>query len=60
MREMVCKTCRRLVKGSICPVCKDSELSKGWKGVAVIFDTDSEIAKVMGITSPGRYAIKIR
>ncbi len=58
--EKACKRCRRLIRGNICPACKDSELTKSWKGVIVIFDPESEIAKGAGITAPGKYAIKIK
>lgn len=58
--EKACKICRRIVKGNICPACKTSELTKGWKGVVIIMNADSEIAREAGITAPGRYAIKIK
>ncbi|MEM5778424.1 MAG: transcription elongation factor subunit Spt4 [Candidatus Aenigmatarchaeota archaeon] len=60
MTEKACKNCRRLVKGNLCPICKTSELTNNWKGVLVIFDANSEIAKEAGITSPGKYAIRIK
>ncbi len=60
MTEQACKLCRRLVKGNICPVCKTNEVTKNWKGIIIVFDADSEVAKECGITAPGRYAIKVR
>jgi DNA-directed RNA polymerase subunit E" len=60
MTEKACRTCRRLVKGNICPVCKNSELATGWKGLLLVIDPNSEIAKEAGITSPGKFAIKIK
>lgn len=60
MPEQACKICRRLVKGSVCPVCKTNELTRNWKGILVIFDTESEVAKEAGITAPGKYAIKVK
>lgn len=59
-KEKACKLCRRLVSGDMCPACKGSDLTKNWKGVVVIIDPDSEIAEVMDIKAPGRYAIKVR
>lgn len=58
--EKACKRCRRLVKGNICPACKDSELTKTWKGILVVFDAESELAKEAGITAPGKYAVKVK
>lgn len=60
MSEKACKSCRRLVKGNICVACKSSDLSSNWKGVLVVFDANSEIAKEAGITAPGKYAIRIK
>ena len=60
MTEKACKTCRRLLKGNLCPTCKSSELTSSWKGVLVVFDSESEIAKEAGITAAGKYAIRIK
>lgn len=60
MTEKACKTCRRLLKGNLCPACKSSELTANWKGVLVVFNADSEIAKEANITSPGKYAVRIK
>jgi DNA-directed RNA polymerase subunit E" len=58
--EKACKECRRLIKGNICPACKTSDLVKGWKGIVVVINPDSDIAREAGITAPGRYAIKVK
>jgi DNA-directed RNA polymerase subunit E" len=60
MSEKACKTCRRLVKGNLCPICKSSGVTTSWKGVLVVFDANSEIAKEAGITAPGKYAIRVK
>ncbi len=60
MAESACRTCRRLVKGNLCPVCKSNDVTRTWKGVLVVKDPNSEIAKEAGITAPGRYAIKVK
>ncbi len=60
MTEKACERCRLIVEGDICPVCKDSKLTSNWKGFTQIIDPEkSEIAKLMGITMPGKYAIRI-
>ena len=60
-REKVCRNCRLFVKGSICPLCKQSQFSRSWKGIVVINDPQgSEVAHVMGITAPGKYAIWVK
>ncbi len=60
MPEQACKNCRRLTQGQVCPVCKSPELTRSWKGVIVVFDPSSEIAKEAGVTAPGRYAIRVK
>jgi DNA-directed RNA polymerase subunit E" len=60
MTEKACKTCRRLVKGNLCPMCKSSAVTTNWKGVIVIFDATSDIAKEAGVTSPGKYAVRVK
>jgi len=60
MVEKACEKCRLIVEGDICPICKNSKLTTNWKGsIQVINPEKSEIAKLMGITMPGRYAIRI-
>jgi DNA-directed RNA polymerase subunit E" len=42
-------------------MCKGTSLSSDWSGYVVIIDPqDSEIAKNLDITKPGRYALKVR
>ncbi|RLJ07921.1 MAG: DNA-directed RNA polymerase subunit E'' [Candidatus Aenigmatarchaeota archaeon] len=61
VKEKVCRNCKRFVTGSVCPVCNESNFSRSWKGVVVINDPkDSEIAKIMGITVPGKYCIWVK
>ena len=57
--ENACKICKRLVEGNECPVCKNKDLTKNWKGVVIIFDQESEIAKISELTVPGKYAMYV-
>jgi len=54
-----CRQCKRVIKGDVCPVCKSTDTTKNFQGVIQIFSADSEIAKKLGITSPGKYAIRV-
>ncbi len=60
MTEYACRICKRIIKSNVCPVCKSTDVTKNWKGLIIIIDTDSEIAKASGITAPGKYAIKVK
>ncbi len=55
-----CKKCRRLFEEENCPICKESESSKTWKGLIIVFDPNSEIAKNIGANSPGSFAVKVK
>ncbi len=54
-----CRDCRRIITGTVCPVCKTSNTTTNFQGVMIIFDSSSEIAQKLGISAPGKYAIKV-
>lgn len=56
-----CKKCKRVIeKGTVCPVCQSTELTTNWKGFTIIVDpATSEIAKKLGVTVPGKYALRL-
>jgi DNA-directed RNA polymerase subunit E" len=61
MTEKACKTCHFVSNGSVCPICKSTNLSDDWSGLVVVMDPAvSEVAKKMGIKSAGRYALRVR
>jgi DNA-directed RNA polymerase subunit E" len=61
LTDKACKNCRFISNGPVCPNCKSTNLSDDWSGLVVIMDpASSEVAKRMGITAPGRYAIRVR
>jgi DNA-directed RNA polymerase subunit E" len=42
-------------------MCQSSSLSEDWSGYLVIVDPlKSEIAKLLGIKRPGKFALKVR
>ena len=58
--KKACKSCKRIMeKGNVCPVCRGTDITSSFQGVVVIFDVESEIAKKLGITAPGKYALKV-
>ena len=60
MSKKACKDCRRIIeKGNQCPVCKTANLTSSFQGVVMIFDVESDIAKKLKLTAPGKYAIKV-
>jgi len=57
-----CRRCKALVDRNteICPVCGSRDFSDEWEGVLIIIDPlRSDLAKMLGIEKPGRYAIKV-
>ena len=59
MAKRACKNCKRILKGTTCPVCKTSNITTSFQGTIVIFDVESDVAKKLGVTAPGKYAIKV-
>jgi DNA-directed RNA polymerase subunit E" len=58
MPKKACRQCKRIVRGNLCPVCK-VETTTNFQGIVVIFDAESALAKKLGITAPGTYAIRV-
>jgi len=58
-RTQVCRNCRRFTTEQACPVCKSTNLSTSWKGLVVIVDPESEVAKILKVSEPGRYALYV-
>jgi len=57
-----CMKCKFLVPHEVnkCPNCGSETFTEDWSGMVVIVDVDkSEIAKMLNIKVPGRYAIKL-
>ena len=58
-REMACRKCKFITIGKVCPACKSSDLTRDWNGMILVVDpVNSQIAKTLGITEKGKYAIK--
>ena len=59
--EKACRQCHIMTVGTLCPKCKTATLSDDYSGIVIIIDPEqSEIAKVMGLTDRGRYALRVR
>ena len=53
--------CRIFVKGTNCPICNGNQFTENWQGRIFVLDANkSEIAKQLGITVKGEYAIKVK
>lgn len=60
VREMACRRCKFVTTGKVCPGCKSSDLTPDWNGaVLVVEPSNSQIAKTLGITQKGKYALKV-
>ncbi len=60
MMMLACKKCMLLTEQEKCPQC-GGDVSKEWQGMVVILDhSQSTVAKHMGISSNGKYALKVR
>jgi DNA-directed RNA polymerase subunit E" len=57
-----CRKCKSLVdkNATVCPICGSRDLTDDWEGLVIIIDPEnSQIAKMLGIEKPGKYAIKV-
>ena len=55
-----CKNCSLITEEPACPRCGEVT-SKEWQGYVVVLDhSKSEIARTMGITANGKYALRVR
>ena len=55
-----CKQCSFISEEDVCPRC-GGQTSREWQGYLVIVDHEkSDIAKKMGITTNGKYALRVR
>ncbi len=59
-KEMACRKCKFVTTGKVCPVCKSSDLTPDWNGIALVVDpSNSQIARTLRITKKGKYALKV-
>jgi len=58
-KKQVCRNCRRFTTEKVCPSCKSTNLSTSWKGLVIILDSNSEVAKLLNIVEPGSYALYV-
>ncbi|KAG2474758.1 MAG: Transcription elongation factor Spt4 [Nitrosopumilales archaeon] len=59
-KEMACRKCKFVTIGKVCPACKSSDLTPDWTGIVLIVDpSNSQIAKTLGITEKGKYALRV-
>ena len=60
VKELACRKCKCVTIGKVCPACKSSDLTSDCEGVVVVANPDeSKIAKTLGITANGKYALKV-
>ncbi len=59
-REMACRKCKFVTIGKVCPACKSSDLTPDWNGIVLVVDpSNSQIARTLGITEKGKYALRV-
>ncbi|MHA1145157.1 MAG: transcription elongation factor subunit Spt4 [Candidatus Helarchaeota archaeon] len=60
-KERACRNCHMIITEQQCPNCKSTVLSREYVGIVMIYDPEnSSIAKKMGVTKKGKYALKVR
>jgi len=61
VKEKACRNCRMVVEEEKeCPNCSGTSFTTFWRGYVIITDPEkSEIAKKMGTTRPGKFALRL-
>ena len=60
VREMACRRCKFVTTGKVCLACRSSDLTPDWTGIALVIKPEtSVIAKTLGISRGGKYALKV-
>lgn len=60
VREMACRKCKYVTTGRVCPACKSSDLTPDWNNIVLVVRPEhSVVAKTLGITRKGKYALKV-
>lgn len=56
-----CRQCRKVIEeGDKCPVCSNTSFTTFWRGYVIIINPEvSQIAQKMGITTNGKYALRL-
>ncbi|MCS7118233.1 MAG: transcription elongation factor Spt4 [Thaumarchaeota archaeon] len=59
-KERACRVCKAITSEERCWNCGSSDLSTSYSGLVVMLvPEESELAKALGITKPGRYAVRV-
>jgi DNA-directed RNA polymerase subunit E" len=62
--RLVCRDCHTVIEeagAETCPHCGSNSLTEDWSGYVIItHPEESEIAREMEVTEPGKYALKVR
>ncbi|MEN3048209.1 MAG: transcription elongation factor subunit Spt4 [Candidatus Caldarchaeales archaeon] len=59
-RERACRVCKAITSEERCWNCGSTDLSASYSGLVVMLvPEDSEIARALGITKPGKYAVRV-
>jgi len=62
VKELACRKCNCITSSKICSnqTCRSTDLSPDWTGVVLVVDPiTSKIAKTLGYTQKGKYALKV-
>jgi len=60
VEEKACRECKRVVTGSKCDNCGSVNLSSHFSGIVIILNPESsQLASMLGIEKPGKYALKV-
>lgn len=58
-KERACRKCHLITDEARCPNCNSTDFADEWTGEIIVLDPEnSQLAKRLNITKPGRYATR--
>ncbi len=56
-----CRICKYISKEEVCPLCGSEQTTEYYTGEIVLLDPEkSEVAQILGLKTPGIYAINVK
>lgn len=60
VKELACRICKYVTIAKVCQACRSTDLSPDWSGIVIVVDPEnSQIARTLGITKKGKYALRV-
>lgn len=60
VKELACRNCKCINTEKVCRVCSSADLSADWNGMVIVVDPENSlVARALGMTKQGKYALRV-